>query len=303
MNFEVTILGCGSAIPSYGRFSASQIVCVRDKSFMIDCADGTQFRMRELAIKTTRLNHIFISHLHGDHCFGIISVISTLGLMKRTASLHIHAHPDLQGLLEPHLKYFCHDLTFNVLFEPFNPLKNEVIYEDKSLTVETIPLKHGVPTCGFLFKEKPRQPHLKRDIIDFYKVGVKDLKDIKNGADFVTPEGKIISNETFLSPATPPKSYAYCSDTAYNETIIPIIRGVDCLFHEATFAESEKLRAKQTLHSTAKQAAVIAQQADVKQLIIGHFSARYAKTEILLKEAREIFKNTLLAEDRKIFHF
>ncbi|HNZ84995.1 MAG: ribonuclease Z [Paludibacteraceae bacterium] len=303
MKAELTILGCGSAMPSYGRFSASQVLSVRDKSFMIDCADGTLFRMREIAIKTNRLNHIFISHLHGDHCFGLMAVLSTLGLMKRTADIYIHAHPDLENLLQPHLRYFCNDLTYKIFFVPYNPLQSEIIYEDKSLTVTTIPLRHGIPTCGFLFKEKPQQLHIKRDMIDFYQVGIKDLNAIKDGKDYITNQGETIPNSFFTTPASPQKSYAYCCDTAYSEKIIPIIEGVDCLYHDATFAENEVLRAKKTLHSTAKQAATIASKAQVKQLLLGHFSARYPHVSVILNEAQTIFANSIIAEDKKTYTF
>jgi ribonuclease Z len=243
------------------------------------------------------MNHWFISHLHGDHCYGIISVLSTLGMLHHTGDIHIHAHPDLEPILKAQLDYFCKDLSFQVHFEPLNPLKSEVIYEDRSLTITTIPLVHSMPTCGFLFKEKMGNPHLNRELLDFYKVGIEDMKNLRNGADFTTQDGQIIPNSRFITPPTPPKSYAYCSDTAYSERIIPIIQGADVLFHEATFAESEAFRTKETLHSTAKQAATIAQKAGVKQLIIGHYSARYADLTPLHNEAQSIFKNTLLSFD------
>lgn len=297
MNFELSILGTGSAIPSFGRFSSAQVLHTHNKSFLIDCADGTQFQLRKYGIKTNRMNHWFISHLHGDHCYGIISVLSTLGMLHHTGDIHIHAHPDLGPILKAQLDYFCKDLSFQVHFEPLNPLKSEVIYEDRSLTVTTIPLVHSMPTCGFLFKEKMGNPHLNRELLDFYKVGIEDMKNLRNGADFTTQDGQIIPNSRFITPPTPPKSYAYCSDTAYSERIIPIIQGADVLFHEATFAESEAFRTKETLHSTAKQAATIAQKAGVKQLIIGHYSARYADLTPLHNEAQSIFKNTLLSFD------
>ncbi|MBR2618961.1 MAG: ribonuclease Z [Paludibacteraceae bacterium] len=297
MTFELSILGTGSAIPSFGRFSSSQVLHTHNKSFLIDCADGTQFQLRKYGIKTNRMNHWFISHLHGDHCFGIISVLSTMGMLHHTGDIHIHAHPDLAPILKAQLNYFCKDLSFKVHFEPINPLQNEIIYEDRSLTVSTIPLVHSMPTCGFLFQEKEGLPHLNRELLDFYHVGIEDMKKLRAGADFTTADGNIIPNCRFITPPTPPKSYAYCSDTAYSERIIPLIHGVDVLFHEATFAESEAFRTKETLHSTAKQAATIAQKAQVKQLIIGHYSARYADVTPLQNEAKEIFPETLLSFD------
>lgn len=298
MNFSLDILGSGSAIPSFGRFSSSQVLNTHGKSFMIDCADGTQFRMREMDIKTSRLGHLFISHLHGDHCFGIMAVISTMGMMHRTADFHIHAQPDLEGLLQPQLDYFCKDLPFKVIFDNFNPLKNEVIYEDRSLTIETIPLVHSQACAGFLFKEKDNEPHLIHKKLDFYGVSIKGRKRIKQGEDFVTEKGEVIPNKNFLSAPTPPNSYAYCSDTAYSERIIPIIKACRCLYHESTFGEEEAYRTKVTLHSTAKQAATIALKAEVEQLIIGHFSARYPKLDHLLEEAQTIFPNTRLGNDK-----
>ena len=243
------------------------------------------------------MNHWFISHLHGDHCFGLISVISTLGMLHHTGDIYIHAHPDLHPVLQAQLDYFCKDLPFKVYFEGFNPLKNEVIYQDRSLTVQTIPLVHSMPTCGFLFKEKEGQPHLNRELLDFYNVGIEDIKHLKEGADFTTEDGRIVPNSRFITAPTPAKSYAYCSDTAYTERIIPIIEGVDVLFHEATVAEEEAFRTKATLHSTAKQAGMIAQKAQVKQLIIGHYSARYATLDHLLAEAKSEFSNTILSFD------
>ena len=209
----------------------------------------------------------------------------------------------MENLLQPHLRYFCNDLTYKIFFVPYNPLQSEIIYEDKSLTVTTIPLRHGIPTCGFLYKEKPQQLHIKRDMIDFYQVGIKDLNAIKDGKDYITNQGETIPNSFFTTPASPQKSYAYCCDTAYSEKIIPIIEGVDCLYHDATFAENEVLRAKKTLHSTAKQAATIASKAQVKQLLLGHFSARYPHVSVILNEAQTIFANSIIAEDKKTYTF
>jgi ribonuclease Z len=268
---------------------------------MIDCADGTQFQLRKYEVKTNRMGHVFISHLHGDHCFGLISVISTLGMLHHTNDMYIHAHPDLKKTLGPMLDYFCKDLTFKVFFEDFDPLKNEVIYEDRSIKVSTIPLVHSMPTCGFLFKEKEGLPHIDGELVKFYKIGVKEIQNIKNGADFIDENGRVVPNSRLITPPTPPKSYAYCSDTAYTERIIPIIEGVDTLFHEATFAEAERHRCKATLHSTASDAAHIAQMANVKQLIIGHYSARYADLNPLLDEAKAIFPNTKLSVDGSKF--
>ena len=295
--FEVNILGCGSALPTTRHYSSSQVVNIREKLFMIDCGEGTQLQLRRSKLKFTRLNHIFISHLHGDHCFGLMGLISTFGLLGRTATLHIYAHEDLEKLLAPQLEYFCKGMTYEVAFHSINPNKAEVIYDDRSVSVTTIPLKHRIPTCGFLFQEKQTPNHIIRDMVDFYRVPVFELNRIKNGEDYVTPDGTVVPNHRLTTPSDPPRSYAYCSDTAYLKSIVPQIKGVDLLFHEGTFAQCDAARAKETYHTTAAQAAEIALEAEAKQLVIGHFSARYEDESILLKEAQSIFPSTLLAKE------
>lgn len=295
--FEVNILGCGSALPTTRHYSSSQVVNIREKLFMIDCGEGAQLQLRRSKLKFTRLNHIFISHLHGDHCFGLMGLISTFGLLGRTATLHIYAHEDLEKLLAPQLEYFCKGMTYEVAFHSINPNKAEVIYDDRSVSVTTIPLKHRIPTCGFLFQEKQTPNHIIRDMVDFYRVPVFELNRIKNGEDYVTPDGTVVPNHRLTTPSDPPRSYAYCSDTAYLKSIVPQIKGVDLLFHEGTFAQCDAARAKETYHTTAAQAAEIALEAEAKQLVIGHFSARYEDESILLKEAQAVFPNTLLAKE------
>ena len=295
--FEVNILGCGSALPTTRHFLSSQVINLRDKLFMIDCGEGTQLQFRMMKLKFQRLNHIFISHLHGDHCFGLPGLISSLGMLGRTSDLHIYAQSDAERIFRPVLNYFCKDLSYKVFFHIFNPTKNELIFEDRSLKVYTIPLKHRTPCAGFLFEEKPKSPHIIREMIDFYQVPVSQILSIKNGADFVTPEGTIIANRILTRPAEPPRKYAYCLDTAYYEKIIPIVEDVDMLYHEATFSHKDIVRAKETYHSSARQAALIAKAARVKKLVIAHFSARISDETILLDEAREVFPATTLANE------
>ncbi len=295
--FDVHILGCGSALPTLRHNATSQVVNVREKLFMIDCGEGTQVHLRRSQLRFNRLNHIFISHLHGDHCFGLTGLISTFGMLERTAQLHVYAHPELERLLRPHLNFFCKGLPFEVVFHPIDPGKREVIYDDRSVSVETIPLRHRLPTCGFLFREKPTPNHIRRDMIDFYRIPVYMINRIKNGEDFVTEEGVVIPNARLTFPSDPPRSYAYCSDTSYLPRIAEQIEGADLLFHEATFAEDNAARARQTQHSTAAQAARIALDAKVKRLVIGHFSARYEDEKALLKEAKAIFPDTILADE------
>ena len=295
--FELHVLGCGSALPTTRHFPTSQIVNVRDKLFMIDCGEGAQLQFRKSRLKFSRLNHIFISHLHGDHCFGLLGLISTFNLLGRTAELHIHSPKGLEDLMIPMLDFFNRQITYKVLFHEFGTKEAAVVYEDRSLTVTTIPLRHRMPCCGFLFAEKPGPNHILRDMIDFYQVPVYELNRIKNGADYVTPEGEVIPNARLTRPSAAPRRYAYCSDTIYLPSVTEQIKGVDLLFHEATFAEDAAPRAKETFHTTASQAARIARDAEVKKLLIGHFSARYDDEQVLLDEARAVFPNTQLAKE------
>lgn len=295
--FELHVLGCGSALPTTRHFPTSQIVNVRDKLFMIDCGEGAQLQFRKSHLKFSRLNHIFISHLHGDHCFGLLGLISTLNLLGRTAELHIHSPKGLETLLTPMLNFFNRQMTYKVLFHEFDTKEPTLIYEDRSLTVSTIPLCHRMPCCGFLFVEKQRPNHIVREMVDFYQVPVYELNRIKNGADYVTPEGKTVPNHLLTRPSAPSRSYAYCSDTIYLPSIVEQIKGVDLLFHEATFANEDAPRAKETFHTTAAQAAEIARSAGVKKLLIGHFSARYEDESMLLQEASAIFPDTQLAKE------
>lgn len=295
--FEIHILGCGSALPTTRHFPTSQVLNVRDKLYMIDCGEGAQLQFRKSHLKFSRLNHIFISHLHGDHCFGLLGLFSTLNLLGRTAELHVYSPPGLEQLLQPMLTFFCHDMTYSVLFHEFDTQVPALIFEDRSLTVTTLPLRHRMPCCGFLIAEKPSPRHIIREMVDFYQVPLYELNRLKNGEDYVTPQGEIIANARLTRPSDPPRRYAYCSDTLYQPHLAAALQGVDLLFHEATFAESEASRAKETCHTTARQAAQLAQAAGAKRLLIGHYSARYEDETLLLKEASEIFPHTLLAQE------
>ena len=295
--FELYILGCGSALPTTRHFPTSQVLNVRDKLYMIDCGEGAQLQFRKSRLKFSRLNHIFISHLHGDHCCGLWGLISTLNLLGRTAELHIYSPRGLEALLLPTLAFFNRQMTYRVLFHEFDTDRPALIYEDRSLTVTTIPLRHRIPCCGFLFAEKQGLNHIVREMVDFYKVPLFEMNRIKNGADYVTPEGELVPNRLLTRPADPPRRYAYCSDTICLPEIAGQLHGVDLLFHEATFASDNLGRAKETYHTTAVQAAELARSAEVKKLLIGHFSARYEDESVLLEEAREIFPETLLASE------
>lgn len=296
-DFDVTILGCGSALPTTHHWATSQVVDLRDKLYMIDCGEGTQVQMRYNHIKFSRLNHIFISHLHGDHCFGLPGLLSTLGMLGRMGELVIHGPKEIEDYMRPILALFCQGLPFEVRFNPIDPTSHQLVMEDRSLQVYSLPLKHRVPCCGYLFAEKPKARHIVRDMIDFYQVPVAMIQHLKEGADFVTPDGEVIPNSRLTRTAEPPKRYAYCSDTAYQPSLIPLLEGVDLLYHEATFAECDAARAKETFHSTARQAAQIAKEAHAKRLVIGHYSARYESVKHLKEEADAIFPDTTLANE------
>lgn len=295
--FNINILGCGSALPTTRHQATSQIVDLRDKLYMIDCGEGTQVQMRRMRVRFGRLAHIFISHLHGDHCFGLPGLISTLGMLGRTGELVVHGPKEVETYLRPVMDLFCRGMEFEVRFNPVDTRSHSLVMEDRSLSVYSIPLKHRIPTCGYLFAEKPKEAHIIREMTDFYQVPVRCMKDIKQGQDYVTPEGEVVPNSRLTRPAAPPKRYAFCSDTAYNRSIIPIIEGADLLYHEATFAECDLARAKETFHSTARQAAEIARDAHVKRLVIGHYSARYEDLSELHREAEAVFPGTILGNE------
>lgn len=297
--FEIHILGCGSALPTTRHNASAQVVRIGNKQFMIDCGEGTQIQLRKYHIHFSFINHIFISHLHGDHCFGLIGLISTFGLLGRTAPLHIYADPNLEQLMKPQIEFFCKGMKYPLFFHGIDATKHQVIYEDNTITVESLPLRHRMPCCGFLFREKPKKRHLIGDAVNFYNIPAYMRQTIKDGADYTTPEGETIPNSRLTKDADRSRSYAYCSDTAPCNNR-EALEGVDLLYHEATFADSEKERAAQTFHSTARQAAQAASDAGAKRLLIGHYSSRYDTPETLLKEAQEIHPATIAANEGDI---
>ena len=295
--FEINILGCGAALPTPKRLSSAQIVNVREKLFMLDCAEGTQMALRKSRIAFSRLQAIFLTHLHGDHVFGLIGILSTFGLLGRMQELHIYGPTDLQRVFQPQIDYFCADSPYNIILHEIDTKTPQTIYEDRSVVISTLPLKHRVPCCGYLFREKPTARHIRRDAIDAFQIPVSQINNIKAGMDWTTPEGEFIPNHLLTTPPDPTRSYAYCTDTAYRPQLADLLKGTTCIYHEATFADEHSILAKKTHHSTASQAAQIALNAQAERLIIGHFSSRYKSEVILLKEAQHIFSNTVLAED------
>lgn len=299
--FKVHILGCGSALPTLQHNASSQIVELREKLFMIDCGEGTQIQLRRSRIHFSKIIAVFISHLHGDHCFGLPGMISTFGMTGRTAPLHIYAPAAFEPILDQTLSFFCQGLEFKVVFHAVDTTQNKVVYEDRSLTVETIPLQHRIDCCGFLFREKPILPHIRRDMIDFYKIPISQINNIKAGADWVTPEGEVIANSRLTTPAEPARSYAYCSDTRYIKTLHELVKGVSTLYHESTYSAEDAERARLYWHSTSQDAARVARDASVGKLLLGHFSARYNNESQLLEEAKEIFPNSYLTREGASF--
>lgn len=294
------ILGCGSAKPANGHLPSCQVLNMRGKLFMIDCGEGAQMQWSNMGLGMTRLGHIFITHAHGDHCFGLPGLISTMGLLGRTADLHIHACEELRPFIECTLKYFCEGMDYQVFFHPVDTHQHQLIFEDRSVEVWSLPLKHRVPCCGYLFKEKPTLPHLRPEMLQVYDIPVSQANNIKAGADWMMDDGTVIPNSRLVSPADPPRSFAYCSDTLFRPQLAEWVKGVSLLYHEATFNEENLLRAKQTCHSTARQAATVAHNAGVGQLCIGHYSGRIKDEQALLQEARDVFPNTLLAKEKMV---
>ena len=295
--FEVNILGCGSAKPTLRHLPSSQIVNIRGKYYMIDCGEGTQIQMQKMRLPMARVGHIFISHNHGDHVFGLPGLISTMALLGRTADLHIHGPQQLQEFLDNIIRIYCEGITFQIIFHPIDTRVHNIIYNDRSVTVWSIPLQHRVPCSGFLFRETPPLPHIRREMIDAFNIPFSQINNIKAGASWTTEDGTVIPNERLVTPAEKARSYAYCSDTAYLPKLKEILQDVTLLYHEATYPEEFVKRAKETQHSTASQAAKIAKDAKAKKLCVGHFSARIKNEEELLAEATSIFPNTTLARE------
>jgi ribonuclease Z len=297
MAFSVTILGSSSALPTSNRNLTAHLLNVDERFFLIDCGEGTQLQLKRYKAKFSKLDHIFITHLHGDHVFGLPGLISTLNLLGRKHPLHIYANAQLEKTLSQFMSFFYDNLDFPIVYHTLNMSSSEMIYEDNKLEVLSFPLKHRVPTCGFLFREKSRMKNIRKDMIDYYHIPVREIAAIKSGEDYITEEGIVIPNSKLTHESPPVKSYAFCSDTAYLEKVIPVIQNVDLLYHEATFAEADRERATETLHSTTIDAARIASLCGAKKLIIGHFSARYKDVSILGDESRRVFENTIVAED------
>ncbi|HZH71097.1 MAG TPA: ribonuclease Z [Mariniphaga sp.] len=295
MTFELTILGSSSAIPTSEKYPTAQVLNALERFFLIDCGEGTQIQLRRQRIGFGKIKHIFISHLHGDHYYGLIGLISTFNLMGLKNNLHIYAPSQLMDVIQPQLAFLKGDMQFEVIFHPLNFKKPDLIFEDKKVEVHSFPVRHSINCCGFLFREKQREANIKKESITKYQIPIEQIKFIKQGADFVTTDGITIPNSELTTAPPPPRSYAYCADTAFHPPIAGVVKDVDLMYHEATFAEDLRDWADKTYHSTAKDAARIAGLANAKKLLIGHFSSRYDNEQVLLNEALSVFTNTEIA--------
>jgi len=300
---NLTILGCYAATPRTFTNPTSQVLEIRNRLFLIDCGEGTQVQLRKNKIRFSKINHIFISHLHGDHFYGLVGLVSTFMLLNRTNNLHIYGPKGIEEVIKLQLKLSNSWTNYGLFFHELQSKESEVIFEDEKVIVKTIPLKHRVYTNGFLFQEKVGDRKLNLDAVQNYEIDKCYYQKIKNGKDITLDDDRVIENEKLTFDPIPAKSYAFCSDTVYNEAIIPIIENVDVLYHEATFLDSEEILAQKTMHCTAKQAARIALKANVKHLVLGHYSTRYESIELFKEEATTIFTDVLLADDGKSFEF
>ncbi len=300
MRFELTVLGSGSALPLAERFPSAQVLNVQEKHFLIDCGEGAQFQMRRFGVPFQRIRHVFISHLHGDHYLGLMGFLLTLHLLGRDWDLYLYGPPGLEELIRQQLKLTGTRLRFRMHFHAFDHRESEVLIDDKVLSVQSIPLEHRVPCCGFLFREKEKERNMIKEKISEYGIPVHAIQDIKKGDDHVTEDGRVIPCEELTTPPPVPRTYAYCSDTSFREDMVKAVEAVDLLYHEATFTADHAKRARETFHSTAEQAARLAKEADVDKLLLGHFSARYKTLAPFLEEACQIFPNTELAVDGKV---
>ena len=297
-SFELTILGTGSATPTLRRNPSAQVLNVRDKLFLIDCGEGTQIALRKNKIKFQRIETIFISHLHGDHYLGLQGLISTFSLLGRNKELHIYSPPGLEKLTELQFELSGSKSCYPIYFHELTKASIETIFENDHLTVQAFPLKHRVPTYGFLFKEKKKLRHINGRVTKDLSIPHYAFVKLKKGEDFIHPDsGELFPYKELTLAADPSYSYAYCSDTAYFTALASIVKGVDLLYHESTFLHKDAKLAKKTMHSTAKQAATLAKKAEVKKLLLGHYSSRYPAIELLLDEAKLVFDNSILTND------
>ncbi|MEO5599789.1 MAG: ribonuclease Z [Cyclobacteriaceae bacterium] len=301
MSFNITILGSSGALPAYGRYPSSQLIEIENRHFLVDCGEGAQMQLMRFQANFHRINHILISHLHGDHYLGLMGLIFTMHLLRRTNDLHLYSHAGLDDIITTHLRHSHSVPAFKIIFHQLEKDVHETIYEDDALLIQTLPLTHKIKCSGFLFREKTKPRRIDKNKLP-HGLLLQQIANLKKGQDVVDQSGTILyKNKDLTLPPRRSRSYAYCSDTAYNESTVELIRGVDILYHEATFGLDELSKAFKTQHSTAAQAARIAVKAEVQKLLIGHFSARYKDLSPLLEEAKNIFPEVELATEGGIF--
>lgn len=294
--FQLHILGCGSATPSLRHMPSSQIIEHRGKLFMVDCGEGAQLQMMRRRLKFGKLNNIFISHLHGDHFLGLPGLISTMALHEKGSALTIHIVREGAEMLESMMKFLVGDTPFDLRFNIIDPeARRQLLYEDGSLTVSSFPLYHRVPTVGFLFEEKPKNRHIDGDSARFHGVPHYFMENLRRGDDFIKPDGTVIANARLTTDPSPSASYAYCTDTAADRRVVASVRGVDTIFHDATYGDDGEANAASYGHSTARQAADIARRAGARTLVLGHFSKRYNSEHALVEQAAEVFPGKIIA--------
>lgn len=301
MNFSVTILGNNSALPAHGRNPSAQIVSCNHKLYLIDCGEGTQMRMNKYGVNKMKVDHIFISHLHGDHYFGLFGLINSYRLLNRTKDLFIYSPEGLKDILAPQLERMKTPLPYALKITEVETNGLELLFENEDLQINGFPLNHGIACNGFLFNQKKRQPNIRKDKIEEFQISVEDILKVKAGKDLNLADGRVIKNEELVQAPKEPKSFAYCSDTAFDPSIVPYISRASLLYHESSFLNGEEERAKERGHATTTEAATIARDAGVGQLLLGHFSAKYGDLGPFESEARVVFPNSFLSEEGKTY--
>ena len=303
MSFKLTILGCSSAIPTIDRNPTAQLLNVNERFFLIDCGEGTQVQLRKYNLSFQRINHVFISHLHGDHYFGLIGLISSMHLLGRNKELHIYAHKELKDIIDLQLNASSTELNFPLFCHPLPEEEEKIILEDNNIKVSNLILDHSIKCSGFLFEEKKKPRRIIKKKIEQYHIPFDKINSLQEGSDWIDPNGDVIYNNTLTVKNSDPYRYAFCSDTRYNDLLIKKIKEVDLLYHEATFMSDLQDRAFKTGHSTNLQAANIAKKANVKNLLIGHYSQRYKDLSILLEETVNVFSNSYLSYPGMVIDF
>lgn len=301
MAFELRVLGTSAALPAYGRFPSAQVLTIDHLSFLLDCGEGTQMRFQEYHVKTGHLRYAFISHLHGDHCFGLIGLLTSFNLTGRTQPLDVFSPPGLEKMIRAQLAPTGTDLHFPLTFHEVDTSQAQWVLENKWVRVQTLPLIHRIPCCGYLIVEQPRARTMLPDKIETYQLSVEQIKAAKEGRAIRLKDGQRIAADELTLPAPPPRSYAYCSDTAYQPQLSALVQGVDLLYHDSTFCNDNAARASETGHSTAAEAAQLAKDANVGKLVLGHFSSRYPEVDRFEQEARKIFPSAYAARDGDVF--